>query len=182
MNRSDVKATEASSAGSFIRAKIMSENRVSLVWLGHLTAYALMVLWFHTGYDKIQDINAFEVSISRQPLPGWSVGLLTYTVPLAEFATGLLLIAPCTRRIGYWLSAVMMAGFTLYVGLGLAGALGHLPCSCSKIISHLSWGQHLVFNVVYLAVALAGLAITYPVWTAKRYKHIKQFMNRKKKR
>lgn len=145
-------------------------------WLNHLIAYALMVLWFHTGYDKVADLHAFEVALGRQPLPGWSVKPLTYAVPLAEFAAGLLLIAPITRRVGYWLSAAMIGAFTLYVGLGLAGALGHVPCSCSKIISHLSWKQHLAFNGAYLVAALAGLAMEYPAWTAKRWEYIKQRM------
>jgi len=31
-----------------------------------------------------------------------------------------------------------------------------IPCSCGGIIAKLSWGQHLVFNLIFLGLALIG--------------------------
>lgn len=126
-----------------------------------------MVLWFHTGYDKLADLQAFRVSLGRQPLPGWSVEPLVYAVPLTEFFAGLLLLTRPTRRAGFWVSLLLMAAFTGYVALGLAGTLGRLPCSCSKIISHLSWKQHLYFNIGFLLLAGGGLLTVYPRWRVR---------------
>src|SRR5690606_29093761 len=103
------------------------------------------------------DLWTFEVNLGRQPLPEWSITPLTYAVPIVEMAIGILLFFPKTRRPGFWGSPVLMAIFTLYVALGLAKVLGHLPCSCSKIITGLSWRAHLWLNIVLLLLSVVGI-------------------------
>lgn len=127
-----------------------------------LIAFVLMVLWFHTAYDKYNDLWAFEVSLGRQPLPKWSVKPLLYAVPITEAIIGLLLFFSKTRRLGFWASTILMFVFTVYVMLGLSKVLGHLPCSCSKIIAHLSWREHLWLNIALLVLSIIGLLYYYP--------------------
>lgn len=152
---------EIRSSAGIARAKRNFVRLNIAIWTNHFIAYLLMVLWFHTGIDKLADLSAFGSSLSRQPIPGWSVVPLTYVVPLVEIVVGSLLIAPRTRNVGYWASVGLMSAFTLYVVLGMGGILGQLPCSCSKIITHLSWKEHLIFNVVFLLLACGGVLLEY---------------------
>src|SRR5690606_7448173 len=126
-------------------------------WISIGLSFILLFLWFHTALDKFADLWTFEVNLGRQPLPEWSITPLTYAVPVVEMAIGILLFFPKTRRLGFWGSAVLMAIFTLYVALGLAQVLGHLPCSCSKIISSLSWRAHLWLNIALLLLSVVGV-------------------------
>lgn len=158
---------ETQSKSVTVRQFNFKRRLISRTTVAHILAYALMVLWFHTGYDKLADLQAFRVSLGRQPLPGWSVEPLVYAVPLTEFFAGLLLLTRPTRRAGFWVSLLLMAAFTGYVALGLAGTLGRLPCSCSKIISQLSWKQHLYFNTGFLLAAGVGLLTVYPRWRVR---------------
>lgn len=125
-------------------------------WINIGLSFILLFLWFHTALDKFADLWTFEVNLGRQPLPEWSITPLTYAVPVVEMAIGILLFFPKTRRLGFLGSAVLMAIFTLYVALGLAQVLGHLPCACSKIISSLSWRAHLWLNIVLLLLSVVG--------------------------
>lgn len=120
-------------------------------------AFVLLVLWFHTAIDKFADLWTFEVNLGRQQLPKWSIKPLTYAVPGVELLIGILLFIPKTRKYGFWGSAILLFAFTLYVGLGLTKALGHLPCSCSKIISSLSWQAHFWLNAFLLSLSIFGL-------------------------
>lgn len=130
-------------------------------------AFVLLLLWFHTALDKFADLWTFEVNLGRQPLPKWSVKPLTYAVPGTELLTGILLFVPKTRKYGFWVSAILMLGFTLYVGLGLTKILGHLPCACSKIISSLNWQAHFWLNIFLLLLSILGLYYYYPHKTIK---------------
>lgn len=136
------------------RIKTHSESGPVANGLHLAITFVLLFLWFHTAWDKLSDLWTFQVNLGRQPLPAWSVKPLTYAVPAAELATGLLLFFPATRKLGFWASSLLMLIFTLYVGMGLMKLLGHLPCSCSKIISSLSWRAHFWLNVGLLLLSL----------------------------
>ncbi len=139
------------------RTPILSRDNIQLA-----IAFVLLFLWFHTAIDKFADLWTFKVNLGRQPLPAWSIKPLTYAVPGVELLIGILLFVPKTRKYGFWASAILLSAFTLYVGLGLAKVLGHLPCSCSKIISSLSWKAHFWLNAFLLSLSIFGLSYYYP--------------------
>lgn len=78
------------------------------------------------------------------------------TIMIDAIAT--LLIIPFTRIPGLYGSAILLFIFTAYL-TGMILTDKHLPCSCSGIISSLSWGQHIVFNLVFLTIAITGILL-----------------------
>lgn len=116
----------------------------------------LIILWMYGAGIKLTNYDTFLFSLSRQPLPHWSIPIIAVAVPALEIGAVLLLCIKRVRNYGFLLSLTLMTMFTLYVGLALTGAFGEIPCSCGGIISQLKWQGHLIFNLIFTAIALLG--------------------------
>ncbi|MGC1244316.1 MAG: MauE/DoxX family redox-associated membrane protein [Chryseosolibacter sp.] len=49
-----------------------------------------------------------------------------------------------------------MFAFTGYIAFILTFS-PYVPCSCGGILSSMGWTEHLIFNVVFTALAVAGI-------------------------
>ncbi|MFI8378863.1 MauE/DoxX family redox-associated membrane protein [Leeuwenhoekiella sp. NPDC079379] len=72
-----------------------------------------------------------------------------------KYSLAALLLVSKTRRLGLLGSAVLMSVFTVYIA-GMMLFIPELPCSCGGIINDLTWSQHLLFNLVFTALAIYG--------------------------
>ena len=127
----------------------------------HLTIALLTAMWSYAVLSKLIDCETAKRAMHNQIFaPGLS-DVLTWLIPLIElFISGLLLFKP-TQRLGLKLSAGLLTLFIFYIAIVMNAAFGRVPCSCGGIISELSYGEHLVFNVVFLLLALASLWLTH---------------------
>jgi putative oxidoreductase len=116
----------------------------------------LILLFVYTATSKFLEFSSFRYVLSRSPLIGQSAPVVAWALPITEYAISLLLFFHSTRRIGLWASFALMLVFTGYIGYMLAFS-PHLPCSCGGVIKEMSWKQHLVFNIFYTLLALAGI-------------------------
>jgi len=123
--------------------------------------YSLVFLFVYTATSKLSRVYIFQVQLERFPWIKHMATVLMWAVPVAELAAAGLLLIRRTRRIGLYLSLALMVIFTLYLALML-GTEKHLPCSCGGVISSMSWGQHLVFNLFFTGVAVLGLVYSPP--------------------
>lgn len=119
----------------------------------------LVVLFVYTALSKALDIAAFRKQMLNQPLPDALKQNLFWLVPVSEITTSVFLIIKSARLYGFALSFLLMLAFTLYVGLILANTFAYIPCSCGGILNTLSWKAHLIFNIVFTLLALAGIII-----------------------
>ncbi len=117
----------------------------------------LIILWAYAALSKLSEYGVFTGQLKRQPLPLWSAGVLSWALPLTEFATAVLIYSQRTRMAGLIISSFLMTVFTLYVLFALSGAFGDIPCSCAGLISSLRWQGHLVFNIVFSVVSFVGV-------------------------
>ena len=118
--------------------------------------YSLVFLFVYTATSKLFRLNVFQAQLTRFPWIKYGATFIAWAVPLAELAAAGLLLAKRTRRIGLFVSLALMVSFTLYLAFML-GTEKHLPCSCGGVISAMSWGQHLVFNIFFTIVPIIGL-------------------------
>ncbi len=97
----------------------------------------------------------------NQNFPPEVAGALVFFVPSAELVAIALLLTERWQRAGLFLSTILMAVFTGYIGLVLAGYWQRVPCSCGGVLKNMSWKAHFVFNLFFLAISLAALAQQY---------------------
>lgn len=124
-----------------------------------LITVLLIILFIYTASSKLLDIAAFRKQMLNQPLPETLKQNLVWLVPVSKITTSIFLIIKPLRLYGFVLAFLLMLAFTLYVSLILAKAFAYIPCSCGGILNTLSWEVHLIFNIVFTILALAGIII-----------------------
>ncbi|WP_262248400.1 MauE/DoxX family redox-associated membrane protein [Parapedobacter soli] len=151
-------------------AHIISYKRISRLRLSaaakETLAYGLsllfVVLFLYTVYHKIVGIDAFTKGIAKIPMVGAYSVAVAWSVLGAEALVALLLIWPDTNRLGLWVALGLMVAFTIYISSMLLFT-AKLPCHCGGAIEKLTWGQHLLFNCGFIALAAGLLLYHYKV-------------------
>ena len=116
-------------------------------------------MFSYAAISKLMVFDSFRIQLLIQPIPKWSVEILSYLLPALELIISFLLIFRRSRGLGLLASASMMLLFSVYVGLAMTGAFGSIPCTCGGIIQKLSWPQHFIFNLLFLLISIYGIIL-----------------------
>ncbi len=117
----------------------------------------LLILFLYTALSKFLDFDGFTYDMNNQPFPNELTPLLVWLVPGSEIAITATLIFKVSRMAGLIASAILMGMFTLYTALVLSNVFQYVPCSCGGVIKHLTWTQHLAFNIFFLTISVIGI-------------------------
>ncbi|MGJ1285090.1 MauE/DoxX family redox-associated membrane protein [Sphingobacterium spiritivorum] len=123
-----------------------------------IICYSFILLFMYTAISKLLAFNVTEFDMHRNPILGDYPRFWAVSVPVAEIIVSVLLFFVGTRRLGLWLTLLLMVGFTGYVGVLLASDY-HLPCTCGGIFRQLTWTQHLYVNIGLTAIAIVGIVL-----------------------
>jgi uncharacterized membrane protein YphA (DoxX/SURF4 family) len=126
--------------------------------LVQLIAGLYILLFLYTATSKLADYSNFQLQMSKSPFITNYSAILVWLVPIAEIGIALLLIFPKTILLGLYSSFSLMVLFTLYV-FGILHFSQEIPCSCGGIVSAMSWQQHLVFNCVFVVLAVLAIVL-----------------------
>jgi hypothetical protein len=117
-----------------------------------------IVLFIYAAVTKFIEFESFEVQLGKSPLLSAFAFWIARIIPAAElFITGLLLF-PQFRKAGFYLALNLMIMFSAYIFIILHYS-SFVPCSCGGILEKMSWNAHLVFNLVFIILALIALII-----------------------
>lgn len=111
----------------------------------------LLLLFAYTGVSKLIDLQAYKDALKLQPFPGWLYSFTTW-LPFIEIIVALGLVVKAVRGFALYAYSVLMLAFTVYTGLVAFHFFKQMPCTCGGVISRLSWYQHFLFNISFLAV------------------------------
>jgi uncharacterized membrane protein YphA (DoxX/SURF4 family) len=103
------------------------------------------------------EFQIFEEQLKQsifQPIASF----VAWTLPITEIVVAIILLTPNWRLLGLYLSSILMAAFTVYV-IGLVSFAHELPCSCGGVLQELTWPQHIIFNSVFLVLAIWGISL-----------------------
>lgn len=118
--------------------------------------YAIILLFMYAALSKLFMYDIYKYDLGRSPYIGKFAPYLSLTLPFSEIAISVMLFFESTRRLGLWLSFLLMCVFTVYVGL-MIGILNSRPCTCGGLIRELTWRQHFALNIFYTAIAGIGI-------------------------
>jgi hypothetical protein len=120
---------------------------------------ALFILLFvYTAFNKFWGMDALQIVLKDYPLIGSISSIVAWGLPITETIIASLLFFPRTRLLGLYSSFTIMSLFTLYVIYMLIFA-PHMPCTCGGMLQKLTWPQHLVFNLIFVALSIAGIRL-----------------------
>lgn len=120
-----------------------------------------IVLFVYAGLTKLMEGDMFYNNILNSPIIGGRTmaSIASWSIPLIELAVALLIAWPKTRLKGLFGALGLMLLFTGYT-VGILFFAPYIPCSCGGVISLLSWEQHLVFNMMFLFLAVLGIGLS----------------------
>jgi uncharacterized membrane protein YphA (DoxX/SURF4 family) len=123
----------------------------------------LIALFIYAAFSKWVDMKAFSRAMYNQPFPHWASSFFIVSLPAIEVVISFLLIIGKTRQLGLIASAMLMSMFTIYISSILLHFFPRVPCSCGGVIRKLGWGQHLLFNLFFMAIAFWGISLNRKV-------------------
>jgi len=123
--------------------------------------FLLILLWVYAASSKLLNYEESRRQMLNQVFPNTIGMILVWAVPMVELITTGLLMFHRTRLAGLNASLFLLINFTIYIALIMTGGFGRIPCSCGGIIEEMTWGQHLVFNLSFIALTLVAI-LSYP--------------------
>lgn len=132
-------------------------NRKAMVALEIISALLILLL-LYTALSKLSDHETFLFVLKKSPLLYPFAGFIAIALPIAELLVALLLFIPRTRSTGLWASFFLITLFTVYL-IYMVAISPDLPCSCGGAVGSLSWRQHIVFNLFFIAISLCGMLV-----------------------
>jgi len=133
----------------------MSKRQVTLEAIAAL----LILLFLYAGVSKFLEFDRFIGEMNNQPFPNSWTLFLVWTIPSLEMVIALALMFERTRLPGLIASFILMTLFTIYTGSVLLHFFAYVPCSCGGVIRKLSWPQHMVFNLFFVALSVLGIVL-----------------------
>ncbi|QNL49789.1 hypothetical protein H8S90_24295 [Olivibacter sp. SDN3] len=121
-----------------------------------------ILLFSYTAVSKLLDHErfVFQMRLAPVPLMKTVAPFVGWILPFIELAVAFILYKEKTRYLGFIASLILMILFEIYISWMKIVSITtgvDLPCTCGGIISQMGWGQHLIFNAVY--IILLALAI-----------------------
>ena len=122
-------------------------------------AALLVMMFLYAGLVKVLNFPKFVFDMNNQPFPNELTPLLIAGVLGSEFVIVGLLLFGKTRIKGFYLSAIVLTLFTLYITMIQLGMFAYVPCSCGGVIESFTWWQHFFFNVAFLVISVMGIVL-----------------------
>lgn len=128
--------------------------------INNLTYYLLIFLFTYTGITKLIDHSIFKSSILQSPVIRDYATIISWLIPLLELVIVIMLVFKKYRQKGLQFSLLLMIMFTVYITYMIL-FISNLPCSCGGVLKELSWGNHLLFNGIFILLILISLLSYY---------------------
>lgn len=122
----------------------------------NIICYAFILLFVYASVSKLLDYGNFRIQLGQSPLISAYSGSLVWFVPVLEICTAVALLFRKLRFWGLYASFILMLMFTVYIFIMLKYS-SYLPCSCGGILEKLGWIEHLIFNILFVIIALVGM-------------------------
>jgi uncharacterized membrane protein YphA (DoxX/SURF4 family) len=107
--------------------------------------------------------------LGQSPLLSAFAGIVVWLVPLIELLIALLLFLKSYRLISLFAAFSMMIMFTVYIFI-ILNYSSFIPCSCGGILEKMGWTEHLIFNIIFVLLALLGIIIVEKSTSVKSIK------------
>ena len=111
-----------------------------------------IILFVYAATSKLFDFEQFKTQLGQSPIITAYADWVAWGVPLLELVIAGLFIVPKFMLLAFYTSYSLMIMFTTYIIL-ILNFSDFIPCSCGGVLEDLGWTEHIVFNVVFIAIA-----------------------------
>jgi len=132
-----------------------------------------VILFVYAATSKLIDFNTFKIQLDRFPFISSYAKEIAYGIPFIEFCIAGLFFFQKYLLLAFYGSLSLMVIFTTYIVLVLNFSTS-IPCSCGGILENMGWMEHLIFNIVFVALAIVGILLETNY--GYRAKNIRQYI------
>jgi uncharacterized membrane protein YphA (DoxX/SURF4 family) len=123
-----------------------------------IICFLFILLFVYAAGMKLRDVEEFVAQLSQSPLLMPFASWIAWFIPILELIVAGLLIIRRFRLIGLIASFTLMVMFTVYI-IVIMNFATHVPCSCGGVLNDMGWGEHLVFNIAFVVLAVTGIIL-----------------------
>ena len=123
--------------------------------------YFYALLFIYAATSKLLDFNTFRIQLGQSPLLSAFADWVSISIPGIEITIAIILLIPKFRLLGLYASYLLMSMFTTYIHI-IINYSSFVPCSCGGILQKMTWNQHLIFNMLFIILALIAIII-FPI-------------------
>lgn len=124
-----------------------------------IVAIIIACLFAYAAITKLADYDKSSWEMRNQIFPAWMASILTWLVPTTELVLALLVVIPVARKKALFASSILLILFTIYIAVVMTGVFGRVPCSCGGILKNMGYGTHIIFNLLFISLAIIALAV-----------------------
>lgn len=117
-----------------------------------------VLLFVYAAVSKLLDFENFKVQLGQSPLLSAFASWISWLIPLVELLIATALVLPKWKHLGLFAALSLMTMFTAYIYIVLHYS-SFVPCSCGGILEKMSWNVHLLFNIIFVVLALLALVM-----------------------
>lgn len=118
-----------------------------------------IVLFVYTATSKLIHLGQFQQQLEQFPFISSYATWIAIGVPLVELVIAGLFVFPKYILTALYASMSLMILFTTYI-ITVLNFSDSIPCSCGGVISSMGWKSHIIFNSLFIALALIGIFLT----------------------
>lgn len=141
-------------------------HKQSKVWLSYKTkstlvdiiCYLFVLLFLYAATSKLMEYDKFQLQMSKSPIITDYAHILVWMVPVMEIIISIMLLTERTKMIGLFAAFGLMSLFTVYI-YAILNYTDSIPCSCGGVLERLGWTEHLIFNIAFVVLAVAGILL-----------------------
>lgn len=128
----------------------------------HLSTAFIAFLWISSSLPKLSSLAHHRLTVEGYGLlPAGLVSVFAFLQPALELALGLLILLPPARPAAAWGSLLLLALYSLAIGINLARGRRDIDCGCSGPAIHQELTEGLLLRNLALMVpcVLAALPV-----------------------
>ncbi|REE07794.1 methylamine utilization protein MauE [Winogradskyella pacifica] len=120
------------------------------------TSTLFIVLFVYAANSKFLDFEEFRIQLGQSPIITAYADWVAWGIPLLEYIIAILFFVPRLLVLAFYASYVLMIMFTTYIYL-ILNFSDFIPCSCGGVLEELTWTEHMIFNLAFVAFAVIGV-------------------------
>jgi len=119
-------------------------------------SYLYVLLFVYAAVSKLLDFENFQVQLGQSPLLSAHSIIISWLVPLVELVIAVALLFIRLRFWSIYFAFFLMTLFTFYIYV-ILNFTNDIPCSCGGVLEDLNWTEHLIFNLLFVFLAVVVL-------------------------
>ena len=132
----------------------MTKKKIAL----EIICFLFIFLFTYAAITKLIDYQKFTAQIGQSPLLTDFAGVLAWAVPGVELLIVGMLAITRLRLAGLYTAFGLMVMFTAYI-IAILQFGDSIPCSCGGVLEAMGWTEHLIFNIGFVLLGVAGIAL-----------------------